>query len=89
MKKAKIALTAVALLAVIGGALAFKANNRQFKTFYLYTTTLTGDAPTGACLSTNSTQLQLTPAANGVLTSVSDKTIIGVTTCQVRVIPNA
>lgn len=33
MKKAKIVLSAVALLAVVGGALAFKAN-RIPKTFY-------------------------------------------------------
>lgn len=42
MKQAKLALTAVAVLAVIGGALAFKAN-RQGATFYSYgTTTVNG-----------------------------------------------
>ena len=43
MKKAKIMLTAIAVFAVIGGALAFKA--RQLNTFY-------STAPNGQCSAT-------------------------------------
>jgi len=38
MKRAKIMLTAVAVLAVVGGALAFKANTKFTKTYCILTT---------------------------------------------------
>lgn len=46
MKQAKLALTAVAVLAVIGGALAFKANSAQTKFFYKVATEANCTAPT-------------------------------------------
>ena len=46
MKKVKIMLTAVTVLAVVGGALAFKA--QKFSNFCVYT----ADAP-GACAATS------------------------------------
>ena len=39
MKRAKIMLTAITVLAVIGGALAFKANTFQSKQLFYITTT--------------------------------------------------
>jgi hypothetical protein len=86
MKQAKFALTAVALLAVIGGALAFKANRVQ-KSFYGYTTTLTGGAVTGACLVEQ--KLFATPTlVGGNFTTISDQTAIRVTTCTTKIVPN-
>ena len=35
MKKAKIMVTAIAILAVVGGALAFKARTFSFETLYI------------------------------------------------------
>lgn len=46
MKKAKFALAAIAVLGVVGGAFAFKAN-RSFNYVYVPTTTL----PTTLCIS--------------------------------------
>lgn len=67
MKKAKFAATAVAILAVIGGALAYKANS-QARTFYKLGTTV-ATATTSACVVP--TQLFLVPNANGFETQVS------------------
>lgn len=49
MKQAKFALTAVALLAVIGGALAFKAN-RTPRQFFSYGTTLVDGVKKTGCV---------------------------------------
>lgn len=48
MKKAKFALTAVAILAVIGGAVAFKANSQK-QAFFSYTSTLIDNQVTYGC----------------------------------------
>lgn len=52
MKQAKFALTAVAVLAIVGGALAFKANkaSRLNHTFYTLGATTVGGVPTSACI---------------------------------------
>ncbi|MEZ2440785.1 hypothetical protein AB6805_03650 [Chitinophaga sp. RCC_12] len=82
MKQAKFALTAVALLAVIGGALAFKAN-RQLKTFYsLGTTVIQGEEVAGCVIPV---QLLRTPAAAGAITPYSSTFNSATTTCTVRV----
>jgi hypothetical protein len=87
MKQAKLALTAVALFAVIGGALAFKAN-RNLKKFYAFTTVRVGNTITGAC--TIETPLSYTTVAQGgSILSYSALPVTSVTTCQARVVPNA
>lgn len=88
MKQAKFALTSVAILAVIGGALAFKAN-RQSAHFYSYgTTTLEGGQTTNGCVVDK--VLQLTPVAAGgfITTLYSSAVSISATTCSARVIDN-
>jgi len=47
MKKAKIMLTAITVLAIVGGALAFKA--KKFDTNYCTTAVVAGHAP-GKCI---------------------------------------
>jgi hypothetical protein len=47
MKKIKIMLTAVTVFAVVGGALAFKANNFTKRTYY--TTTASGANTNSVC----------------------------------------
>ena len=84
MKQAKFALTAVALLAVIGGALAFKAN-RQLNSFYAYTTTISAGKTTGACIPLVQTSY-LPNTAGTVTLTVSSAQTIGVPTCTVRAI---
>jgi len=49
MKKAKLLLTIIAVLAVVGGALAFRANQKFTRTFCILTT----DAPPGDDRCTN------------------------------------
>ncbi|MEC5146407.1 hypothetical protein [Chitinophaga sp. 212800010-3] len=46
MKKAKLTLTVIAILAIIGAAAAFNAN-RQLNTFYAYGSTNTTTSPGG------------------------------------------
>jgi hypothetical protein len=48
MKKAKTALTFIAILGIIGGALAFKSQ-RILRTLYAYTTTICAGQITGGC----------------------------------------
>ena len=84
MKKAKLALTAVALSAVIGGALAFKAS-RQLHDFYAYTTTLQAGKVTGACLFLVQTSY-LCNQAGTITISLACSSTIGVTTCTARVV---
>ena len=55
MKKAKIMLSVIALVAVVSGALAFKANRFIFKPFYKYgiaTTVAGGPSVTGCVVPT-------------------------------------
>ncbi|MET3880219.1 hypothetical protein [Chitinophaga sp. OAE865] len=87
MKKAKFALTAVAVLAVIGGALAFKAN-RQVNHFYSLGQAVIDGQPVSGCVVDKT--LQLTPvAAGGFITTLYSSTIsIGATTCTARVTNN-
>jgi hypothetical protein len=77
MKKVKIMLTAVALLAIVGGAVAFKAKKESF-TFYKYSiSTLKCDDP----VTLFSTTIQPT-------TTLQDYTITPATTnghCSVNV----
>ena len=62
MKKAKIMLAAVAVFAVVGGSLAFKAKN--LNTFELFYSTLQTTGNTQAdCSSTVDITYQLTPVA--------------------------
>lgn len=84
MKKAKFALTAVAVLAVIGGALAFKAN-RQANHFYSFGTTIVDGAQTSGCVVDKT--LQLAPTVNNgfITTLYSSAVSIGATTCTARV----
>lgn len=88
MKQAKFALTAVAVLAVIGGALAFKAN-RNLNTFYKYgTTTIAGAQVTGCVVST---RLQYSAAPlDGVTTIPYSVTTFSTLAdvCTARVNPN-
>lgn len=85
MKQAKFALTAVALLAVIGGALAFKAN-RQPNTFFKYTTTLIGGQVTGVCKEAVKLDYVTNPAG-AIITTYSSalNTLSGTATCTARV----
>ena len=84
MKQAKFALTAVSLLALIGGAIAFKAS-RQLNDFYAYTTTLQGGKRTGACIPV--VQTSYLPNTLGTVTlTLSSAQFIGVNTCTCRAI---
>ncbi|MFX1707388.1 hypothetical protein PV783_25690 [Chitinophaga sp. CC14] len=86
MKQAKFALTAVAILAVVGGSLAFKAN-RVPKTFYSLGTTVVGGVQTSAC--NVPVDLLRTPNANGAITPYSSTIFLTpTTTCTARVIIN-
>ncbi|MEC5146406.1 hypothetical protein [Chitinophaga sp. 212800010-3] len=71
MKKAKFALTAIAVLAVIGGAMAFKAS-RQLNPFFAYGSTNTTTAPGGPIVPVTGcvlpTQLSYTTAPGSGLT---------------------
>lgn len=71
MKKAKFALTAVAVMAVLGGALAFKASkgNRINHIFYTLGATTVDGVPTSACIVT--VLLPKEPNAFGVTTAYS------------------
>ncbi|WP_145717975.1 hypothetical protein [Chitinophaga japonensis] len=73
MKRAKIALTAIALFAVVGGALAFKSY-RGITTYYR----LTADG-TGACTLT-ADNTTFVPAANGTVYATTLEDV----DCQVR-----
>ncbi|MDR6567448.1 hypothetical protein [Chitinophaga ginsengisegetis] len=86
MKRAKFALTAIAVLAVVGGALAFKAN-RVVNTFYGKTTTLQPDDAQCTQLITaklNTTIFSLTSI--GTTTQLSTAPNPNVTACVTRVI---
>jgi hypothetical protein len=88
MKQAKFALTAVAVLAVVGGALAFKAN-RTAKNFFKYTTSVVNGQVTGICDANQSTLISYqTVAAGGVITTLSTAPATSVLTCTARVIPS-
>jgi len=79
MKQAKLVLTAVGVLAVIGGALAFKAS-RQQNTFYTETKTTINGVPRTYC--TVETQLFYTVDPQG-LTSLTASIAPTFTTCPV------
>ena len=49
MKKAKLMLSAIAVLAVVGGAFAFKASRQPVRFFSNTITTTVGGAPTTLC----------------------------------------
>jgi len=76
MKRAKIALTAVGVLAIVGGALAFKA--RQLNTFY--------KAAPGASVCSVMTQLTLTKTIQGGAISANLTDVFNAPTpCSIRV----
>jgi len=64
MKRAKVMLTAIAVLAVVGGALAFKANNKFNKTYCVLTT----DGTTGGSCTSEiaNSKFFVAPASNQV-----------------------
>jgi hypothetical protein len=85
MKQAKFALVTVALLAVVGGSLAFKAS-RNFMTFYKYTTSVINGKVTGICDQNMTIQDRLkTTNMGGVITTFSSSPAINVVTCTARV----
>jgi hypothetical protein len=87
MKNAKFSLAIVLLFGIIGGAFAFKAN-RQLRVFYAYTVTFVAGNMVGACLIQTMLLYQTSPAGP-IRITVSDQAVISVTTCTVRVAPNA
>ncbi|HEY9257549.1 hypothetical protein, partial [Chitinophaga sp.] len=82
---AKIALTALAVLAFFGGSLAFKAN-RGVNIFYVYTTSIIFGKITGIC-DENSVRWApyTTTAVLGWITTVSAAPATNVTTCTARI----
>lgn len=66
MKQAKIALTAIAVVAVVGGALAFKAQ-RSADPLQLYTQTVVGNQT--VCTVPTSTSFYTTNLASGGATA--------------------
>lgn len=86
MKQAKVALKVVALLAVVGSAVAFKAN-RSINTFYAYTTTIIGGHLTGVCKPTV-TLRYITHPAGIILITYGSLPFTNVTTCTARVAPS-
>ena len=76
MKKAKIMLSAIAVVAVLGGALAFKANHFSHNIFYSYgaTTTKAGDPIVTGCVVPVTTTLQTT--AGNVQTNLFTTTFL-------------
>lgn len=88
MKKAKFALTAVAVLAVVGGALAFKAN-RQARHFYSLGTAVIDDVTQQGCVVDQTLTLIPVTGTQGTLNTIYSSTIsIGATTCSARVTAN-
>ncbi|SEW53923.1 hypothetical protein [Chitinophaga arvensicola] len=86
MKQAKFSLITLALLAIVGAALAFKAS-RNFMTFYKYTTSVINGKVTGVCDQNMTIQDRLkTTSVGGVITTFSSSPAINVTTCTARVI---
>jgi hypothetical protein len=84
MKTASLILAFIGMIAIAGGALAYKAS-RTINTFYLYTTTKSGGHIVGACVNPTQLMYQAHPAGT-VITTVSSAQIIGVATCTSRVI---
>lgn len=65
MKKARVLLTAIGVLAVFGGAMALKAHNNPNVLFYK------PSVPNGACSITTFTALTTTTTIAGVATQLS------------------
>lgn len=73
MKKARIVLSAVALFAVAGGALAFKAARLEADVYTTYATRLVGGQTISYCTTTN---LHITQQGGGaVLSTIRTGTI--------------
>lgn len=85
MKKAKIMLMAIAVVGVVGGALAFKANRTGSTVFYSYTTTLREGKVYGICTSPATTLPLTTVGSNLVQTTLSTTTAFNVATCTALV----
>jgi hypothetical protein len=88
MKRAKIMLLTIAIIATVGGALAFKA--QKFGLFEMYTSTVVGGAQTCTIYTTSSlTSIKPTPAAISVgsyyttTNGASGTTCLGFTTAYV------
>lgn len=87
MKKAKITLTAVAVLAVVGGALAFKASRNEVSFYSLGTTKVGAQTLTGCVVEQKLQLLTVAPSnPNGFVTPYSIATNYPTTTCTARVI---
>lgn len=84
MKKARIVLTTIAVLGVIGGSLAFKAT-RTYNIFYSFGTTIRAGEELQGCVL--SIALQLTPVpAGGIITTLYSSAFSEQTnTCTSRV----
>ena len=74
MKKAKVMLSALAVLAVVGTAFAFKAN--RYGNHFVYTGALNGTLTIGSC----TTERDGTAISNGTAT-VYASTVSNSTTC--------
>lgn len=85
MKRAKLALSAVAVLAVVGGALAFKSTTGT-SNFFGYTTSLINNQVTGVCTVLKALPYDPNPAG-AIVTPYSSAQTLGVTTCQATVVP--
>lgn len=71
MKKAKIMLVAIAVLATVGGALAFKASKFGLKKFCTTTTTVGGFCS----IATSATYTDQTPIAFSVYYTTTDPSL--------------
>ncbi|PWV45797.1 hypothetical protein [Chitinophaga sp. S165] len=84
MKKARIVLSAVALFAVVGGALAFKASRQPASFFSNTTTTTIGGAQTTIC--TLPVQAALTTEDQGLGSTIVSYSVVAKTnaSCPAR-----
>lgn len=85
MKKAKIALTAVAIVTLISGVFAFKVN-RQSRHFYSLGTALFDGVALQGCVVDNIAFLIPVTGSSGTLNTIYSSAVsIGAVTCTVRV----
>jgi hypothetical protein len=86
MKKSRILLTIICILAVIGGALGYKSS-RIMRTFYLDTVTTVGGAPHSVCTVPTMYMYDVNPA--GVRTIKASTASIDMTCPVISVSPGA
>lgn len=85
MRKGKALLTILAMLAIVGGALGYKANRGE-NVFYLDTTTVQGGAPHSICSRT--TTYTLVPNPAGVRTIKASPIPLDMTCPVISVVPS-